>query len=99
MIVVIGNAAITGVLSTVDDRYQARVIWLAKLVPLLAGVLELSASITHHPLGACRSSRGQTQASLIALTRKLGLSALSSLAVEWKAFILTVRCCLKPGDF
>jgi len=37
-IVVIGNAAITGVLSTVDDRYQARVIWL---VPLLAGVLGL----------------------------------------------------------
>jgi len=29
LIVVIGNAAITGVLSTVDDRYQARVIWLA----------------------------------------------------------------------
>ena len=37
-IVVIGNAALTGVLSKVDDRYQARVIWL---VPLLAGVLEL----------------------------------------------------------
>lgn len=37
-IVVIGNAAVTGVLSKVDDRYQARVIWL---VPLLAGVLEL----------------------------------------------------------
>ena len=37
-IVVIGNAAVTGVLSNVDDRYQARVIWL---VPMLAGVLGL----------------------------------------------------------
>ena len=33
--VVIANAAVTGVLSNVEDRYQARVIWL---VPLLAGV-------------------------------------------------------------
>lgn len=36
--VVITNAAVTGVLSNVDDRYQARVIWL---VPLLAGICVL----------------------------------------------------------
>lgn len=32
---VVLNAAVTGVLSTVDDRYQCRVVWL---IPLLAGV-------------------------------------------------------------
>ncbi len=36
--VVIANAAVTGILAKVEDRYQARVIWL---VPLLAGVLVL----------------------------------------------------------
>jgi hypothetical protein len=36
--VVIANAAVTGTMSTVEDRYQARVIWL---VPLLAGVCVL----------------------------------------------------------
>lgn len=35
---VVANAAITGVLSVVDDRYGCRVIWLA---PLLAGMLLL----------------------------------------------------------
>ncbi len=34
--VVVANAAVTGVLSNVEDRYQARVIWL---VPLLAGIV------------------------------------------------------------
>jgi hypothetical protein len=38
MFVVIANAAVTGILAKVEDRYQARVIWL---VPLLAGVLVL----------------------------------------------------------
>jgi hypothetical protein len=33
------NAAVTGALSNVEDRYQARVIWL---VPLLAGILILT---------------------------------------------------------
>jgi len=37
--VVIANAAVTGVLANVEDRYQARVIWL---VPLLAIVLGLT---------------------------------------------------------
>jgi hypothetical protein len=37
--VVIANAAITGILSNVEDRYQSRVIWL---VPLLAGVFLLT---------------------------------------------------------
>ncbi len=37
--VVIANAAVTGVLSNVEERYQARVIWL---VPLLAAVLVLT---------------------------------------------------------
>lgn len=36
--VVIANAAVTGVLSNVEDRYQSRVVWL---VPLLAGVMVL----------------------------------------------------------
>ena len=36
--VVIANAAVTGILSNVEDRYQSRVIWL---VPLLAGVMVL----------------------------------------------------------
>jgi hypothetical protein len=35
VIVVIANAAVTGILSNVEDRYQARVIWL---LPLLAGL-------------------------------------------------------------
>ena len=35
---VIANAAVTGVLSVVDDRYGCRVIWLT---PLLAGMLLL----------------------------------------------------------
>jgi len=34
----IANAAVTGVLSNISDRYQSRVIWL---VPLLAGVMVL----------------------------------------------------------
>ena len=38
MFVVIANAAVTCILSSVDDRYQARVIWL---VPLLAGIFVL----------------------------------------------------------
>jgi hypothetical protein len=38
IVAVIGNAAVTGVLSNVEDRYQSRVVWL---VPLLAGVLAL----------------------------------------------------------
>jgi len=37
--VVIANAAVTGILSNVDDRYQGRVIWL---LPLLAGLLLLT---------------------------------------------------------
>jgi hypothetical protein len=37
--VVIANAAVTGVLANVEERYQARVIWL---VPLLAVVLGLT---------------------------------------------------------
>lgn len=37
--VVIANAAVTGILSNVEDRYQGRVIWL---VPLLAGLLLLA---------------------------------------------------------
>ena len=37
--VVITNAIVTGALSAVVHRYQARVVWL---VPLLAGVLLLS---------------------------------------------------------
>jgi hypothetical protein len=35
---VVANAAVTGALSVVDDRYQCRVIWL---IPLLAGVTVL----------------------------------------------------------
>ena len=35
---VVANAAVTGVLSVVDDRYGCRVIWL---IPLLAGVMLL----------------------------------------------------------
>jgi hypothetical protein len=36
---VIANAAVTGVLSDVEGRYQDRVVWL---LPLLAGVLLLT---------------------------------------------------------
>ncbi len=46
---VVANAAVTGMLSNVEDRYQARVIWL---VPLLAAVLVLTwldqRRIMHH---------------------------------------------------
>jgi hypothetical protein len=35
---VIANALVTGAMSVVEDRYQARVVWLA---PFLAGVLLL----------------------------------------------------------
>ncbi len=48
--VVIANAAVTGILSNVEDRYQARVIWL---VPLLAGVLVLE-WLDHHPRRDCK---------------------------------------------
>jgi hypothetical protein len=37
--IVVANAAVTGNLSNVEDRYQASVIWL---VPLLAGVFILT---------------------------------------------------------
>jgi len=37
--IVVANAAITGVLSVVDDRYGCRVIWM---IPLLAGLLLLN---------------------------------------------------------
>ncbi len=37
--VVITNAAVTGILSNIEDRYQARVIWL---VPLLAAMFVLT---------------------------------------------------------
>lgn len=43
---VVANAFVTGVLSDVDDRYQARVVWL---LPLLAGVFLLE-FIAIHPL-------------------------------------------------
>jgi len=48
--VVIANAAVTGILSNVEDRYQARVIWL---VPLLAGVLVLE-WLDHYPRQDCK---------------------------------------------
>jgi hypothetical protein len=35
MFVMIANAAVSGILSNVEDRYQSRVIWL---VPLIAGL-------------------------------------------------------------
>jgi hypothetical protein len=57
--VVLANAAVTGILANVEDRYQARVIWL---VPLLAGVLVLE-WLDYTPSGKRLSilSRGQTQ--------------------------------------
>jgi hypothetical protein len=48
--VVIANAALTGSLSNVEDRYQARVIWL---VPLLAAVAVLE-WLTYRPGTNCR---------------------------------------------
>jgi hypothetical protein len=47
LFVVIANAGVTGVLSNVEDRYQARVIWL---VPLLAGVVVLE-WLAYRPAG------------------------------------------------
>ncbi len=44
--VVFANAAVTGVLSNVEARYQARVIWL---VPFLAGVLVTTWLDQRHP--------------------------------------------------
>jgi hypothetical protein len=38
LFVLVANAAVTGTLSNVEDRYQSRVIWL---LPLLAGLLAL----------------------------------------------------------
>lgn len=52
--VVIANAAATGILSNVEDRYQARVIWL---VPLLAGVLVLE-WVDYRPRRDCRREPG-----------------------------------------
>ena len=48
--VVVANAAVTGILSNVEPRYQARVIWL---VPLLAGVLVLE-WLNHLPRRDCK---------------------------------------------
>ena len=65
--VVIANAAVTGILSNVEDRYQARVIWL---VPLLAGVLVLEwLDYTSCGQRLAILSRANA-ASLIALSRK-----------------------------
>jgi hypothetical protein len=52
--VVIANAAITGILSNVEERYQARVIWL---VPLLAGVLVLE-WLDYRPRRDCKADPG-----------------------------------------
>ena len=52
--VVVANAAITGILSNVEERYQARVIWL---VPLLAGVLVLE-WLDYHPRRDCKADPG-----------------------------------------
>lgn len=65
--VVIGNAAITGVLSSVDDRYQARVIWL---VPLLAGVLVLEWLEYRRSAERLSIASGPNAASWMALTRE-----------------------------
>ncbi len=60
--VVIANAAVTGILSNVEDRYQARVIWL---VPLLAGVLVLE-WLDYRPRRDCKGDpRPQESASTI----------------------------------
>jgi len=48
--VVIANAAVTGILANVEDRYQARVIWL---VPLLAGVAVLE-WLAYRPSANCQ---------------------------------------------
>src|SRR6185437_15599263 len=37
LLALLGNAAITGGLSAPHDRYQARLIWLAICLPVLAG--------------------------------------------------------------
>jgi hypothetical protein len=74
---VIANAAVTGILSNVEDRYQARVIWL---VPLLAGVLVLEW------LGYMQSSQRLSVlsranvAALIILSRKCCLGFIRSIS-------------------
>ena len=51
---VIVNAFVTGVLSTVEDRYQSRVIWL---VPLLAGLFVLK-WLDHRTRRECKREPG-----------------------------------------
>jgi hypothetical protein len=51
--VVIANAAVTGMLSNVDDRYQGRVIWL---MPLLAGLLMMAWVDQRRSAGALETS-------------------------------------------
>ncbi|WP_428376677.1 hypothetical protein [Lichenicoccus sp.] len=41
LLCLLGNAAVTGILSGPHDRYQNRVIWLALLAPLLVGAQRL----------------------------------------------------------
>ena len=75
---VVANAAVTGILSNVEDRYQARVIWL---VPLLAGVLVLEwLDSTQFGQRFSIVSSGNA-ASWIALSRKYCLG-----------FVRSIRC-------
>ena len=71
------NAAVTGILSNVEDRYQARVIWL---VPLLAGVLVLERlGYTQSGQRLSIVSRANA-ASWIALSRKYCLGFIRSIS-------------------
>lgn len=45
LLCLLGNAAVTGILSGPHDRYQNRVIWLALLAPLLVAATHLSRAV------------------------------------------------------
>ena len=59
LLCLIGNAAVTGILSGPHDRYQNRVIWLAMLVPVMTGC---------HAWASRRSASGTIRLTLTAGT-------------------------------
>jgi hypothetical protein len=51
--VVLANAAVTGSISNVEDRYQARVIWLAPLLALVFLLTWLDSRFSEAERAAC----------------------------------------------
>jgi hypothetical protein len=78
----VANAAITGALSNVEDRYQARVVWLVPLVACLATGAWLDDRRASAPRAGCmlRARRPPMQARTLLLVGGLIAIAIAALA-------------------